>query len=122
MHMRVMNTALVPTENISQGMTIVVWEKGKLTMNKFKLTYLEREVLVAFAKCNLKPSKASSMLHMCIASVDYHLNKIFDKTGIDPRTFFGCASLLNARNIYQDKACFIVYDGGNERIEFKEEQ
>lgn len=103
-------------------MTIVATEKGELTMNKFKLTCLEREVLIAFAKCNLKPSKASSMLHMCIASVDYHLNKIFDKTGIDPRTFFGCASLLNARNIYQDKACFIVYDGGNERIEFKGEQ
>ena len=88
-------------------------------MNKFKLTYIEREVLVAFAKCNLKPTKASKILHMCLASVEYHLNKIFDKTGIDPRTFFGCASLLNARCIYQDKACFIVYDGGNERIEIK---
>lgn len=91
-------------------------------MNKFKLSYIEREVLIAFAKGGMKPSKASGMLHMCITSVDNHLNKVWKKTGIDPRDFFGLACLLNARCIYQDKACFIVCDGGNERIEFKGEQ
>lgn len=89
------------------------------TMNKFKLSYIEREVLVAFAKCNLKPSKAAKVLHMCITSVNYHLNKIWKKTGIDPRNFFGLVSLINARCIYQDNVCFIIYDGGNERIELK---
>lgn len=88
-------------------------------MNKFKLSYIEREVLIAFAKCSLKPSKAAKVLHMCITSVDNYLNKIWKKTGIDPRDFFGCACLLNARCINQDKACFVVYDGGNERVELK---
>lgn len=92
------------------------------TTNKFKLTHLEHEVLIAFAKGCMKTSKAASMLHMCSASVDSYLCKIYQRTGINPRNFFGLACLLNARCIYQENACFIVYDGGNERIEFKGEQ
>jgi sugar diacid utilization regulator len=88
-------------------------------MIKFKLTYLEREVLVAFAKGGMKPSKAAKVLHMCIETVNRYLMKIWEKTGIDPKNFFGLACLLNARCIYQDNVCFIIYDGGNERIELK---
>lgn len=89
------------------------------TMNKFKLSRLELEVLIAFAKGGMRISKASDMLHMSSTSVDSYLCKIYQRTGINPRDFFGIGCLLNARCIYQENACFIVYDGGNERIEFK---
>lgn len=92
------------------------------TMNKFKLTYEERKVLIAYAKSNMKTSIVSKILQMSISSVNNHIQKIAKKTGVDPGDFFGLACLLNARCIYQENACFIVYDGGNERIEFKGEQ
>ena len=91
-------------------------------MNKFKLTSVEREVLTAFVQCGMRTSKVSKHLHMCITSVNFHLTKIWEKTGIDPRDFFGLVALTNARCIYQDKACFIIYDGGNERLVIKDNE
>lgn len=88
-------------------------------VNKFNLSSIECEVLVAYAKSGLIQSKAAKLMYMNSSSVIRYLNKIHKKTGIDPKNFFGLACLLNAKCVYQENACFIVYDGGNERIEFK---
>ena len=96
--------------------------KGKLTMNKFNLTLEERKILAIFAKCDMKVNMTAKVVYMCVASVENRLQKIQKKTGINPKDFFGLCALLNARCIYQDKSCFIIFDGGNERIEIRDDE
>lgn len=91
-----------------------------MTMNKFKLSRLEIEVLIAFAKGGMRISKASDMLHMSSTSVENYLSKIEQRTGINPRDFFGIGCLLNMRCYHQENASFLIFDGGNVRIECKE--
>ena len=101
--------------------TFPMW-KGKLTMNKFRLTHIESKVLITYAKCGMNIDKTSDCMRMPINTLQSYFLTIKGKTGIDPMNFFGLSALINARCIYQDKACYIIYDGGNERIEPKVEQ
>ena len=58
------------------------------------LTEDDISVMQAYADCNMKAARTAEYLRYSSSAVNYHLNRIQDKTGIDPRTFWGLTELL----------------------------
>ena len=65
-----------------------------------KLTEDDILILRAYADCNMTAARAAAHLSYSSGAVNYHLYRIEDKTGIDPRTFWGLTELLELLKKY----------------------
>ena len=60
------------------------------------LKQLDREIVLAFADHGMRESKAAAALHYHPGSVTYHLDKVREVTGLDPRNFYDLIKLVKA--------------------------
>lgn len=60
-----------------------------------KLSYQQKEIIVAMARCDLTVSRAAKELYRHRKNVDYHVCEIVRKTGLDPRKFYDMIRLLD---------------------------
>ena len=58
------------------------------------LTEFDREVLRRWDRENMLVGRTAKALHLHPNTVRYHLNKIMQETGKDPRSFWGLTVLL----------------------------
>lgn len=58
------------------------------------LTEADVQVIQAMAQCDMDSTKAAAMLHYHVGSVKYHIKRIREKTGLNPRGFFDLCKLL----------------------------
>ena len=63
-------------------------------MNISELTDLDWEIIFGLADNDLKVATTAKKLFMCRGSIEYHIHKIFRKTGLDPRKFHDMVKLL----------------------------
>lgn len=55
---------------------------------------VEKEIVIAFAKCNMNLSETARLVHMHRNSIVYQLEKIQKKTGLQPKRFFDLIKLV----------------------------
>ena len=55
---------------------------------------LEKEIVLAFAECNMDLSKTARKTYMHRNSIVYQLEKIQKKTGLQPKRFFDLIKLV----------------------------
>lgn len=58
------------------------------------LTSTDKECVVAYARSNMSVRKAGEFVHLNTNTVDYHLVKVLNKTGKNPKKFFELIELL----------------------------
>ena len=58
------------------------------------LSNLDKEIILAFAKYDMKPYRVAKNIYVCKATVTYHVKKIKEKTGFDIRKFYDLCKLL----------------------------
>lgn len=63
------------------------------------LTDIQREVLVAYAECNMNMSQAAKKLYMHHNNVAHHLELIRKKSDLNPRNLFDLIKLLQFTGI-----------------------
>ena len=63
-----------------------------------KLSDLDKEIILAFAKCDMRPTRVSKKIYVCRGTVIYHMKKIKEKTGLDIRKFYDLCKLLQMVN------------------------
>lgn len=63
--------------------------KGKTTLKQEHI-----QTLIAFAKCDMNIQATASCLQIVRRTVDYRLDSVHKRTGIDPKTFWGLVKLL----------------------------
>ena len=59
----------------------------------------DREVLIAFAECNMNRSKTARKLMYHRNNILYHLQKIREETGLNPYRFFDLVKLLQNEGV-----------------------
>ena len=64
-------------------------------MDRGKLTTTDREILLQFAESNMCVKSTAAAVNLHENTVRYHLNKIMQETGKDPRSFRGLTELLS---------------------------
>ena len=52
------------------------------------MTEIDAIVILAFARCSMNANETARKLAYNHNSIHYHLNKVKDHTGLDPRNFF----------------------------------
>ena len=67
------------------------------------ITQLDMDVLVAFAENGMVASRVARQLFMHRNTVEYHLEKVKTKTGLDPRNLFHLAELLGVEVVINKK-------------------
>ena len=67
-------------------------------MNKIELSEMDKELIVAFAKHDMRPYRVAKSIYVCKATVTYHIKKIKEKTGLDMRKFYDLCKLLEMVN------------------------
>ena len=82
-----------------------------------RLSKKELSVLTAYAKGKMISVNAAAELGRSDTYVRNYLKKISERTGVDPRNFFGLCALLGIRSVGNKDVCFVFYDGGSERID-----
>lgn len=60
----------------------------------YRLSEVRREVILAFADCNMNLSEVGRKLYMHHNTVKYHLERTKAITGIDPCNFYGLVDLV----------------------------
>lgn len=64
------------------------------------MTEQEAEIILAFARNNMRLNHTAQALHYHVSNVRYHFEKIEKKTGLNPRSFYDLLKLLrNAKQI-----------------------
>lgn len=58
------------------------------------LDYVDRKIIIAYAKNNMRAKWAAKQLGVYWNLVYRRMDKIFDKTGLDPRNFFDLQKLV----------------------------
>lgn len=58
------------------------------------LTDLEKEIILAYAECNMNATKASEKLFMGRTSIQWHFPKIKAKTGLEIWKFYDLVKLV----------------------------
>lgn len=58
------------------------------------MTERQRDVVLGYAECNMNTVATGRKLYLSYVTVGYHLNKIRESTGIDPRSFYGLCKLV----------------------------
>ena len=64
------------------------------------LSNLDREIIMAFAKYDMKPYRVSQNIFLSKATVMYHAKKIKKITGLDIRKFYELCELLEMMDEY----------------------
>lgn len=95
--------------------------KLEILMGK-RLTSEECKLLASFAKGDMRCVKAAEELGCSDVNVRKHLNEISERTGIDPRSFFGLCALLGIRSVGNKDVCFVFFDGGSERFDLNKHE
>lgn len=54
----------------------------------------QARIIVAMAENNLRPQRVAKALHYSRTNVDYHVQRVRELTGKDPRDFFDMCELL----------------------------
>lgn len=62
--------------------------------NAYKLDYADRKIIIAYAENNMRAKWAAKQLGVYWNLVYRRLDKIFDKTGLDPRNFYDLHELV----------------------------
>lgn len=62
------------------------------------LTNTEKEFILAYAKCDMNGKRTGRQLNYHYTNVYYHLDRIQEKTGLDPRKFYDLIKLLEGVN------------------------
>ena len=62
------------------------------------LSETAREIIIAYASTNMNASATAKKLFRDYNGVEYHINRIKEKTGLDPRNFFDLCKLVSAVN------------------------
>lgn len=65
-------------------------------MSDIKLTQTESEILMAFVDARLNVCKTARMTYRHRNSINYHLERIKRRTGLDPRGFSDLVELVEA--------------------------
>lgn len=60
-----------------------------------KLTDLDREVVLAYADCNMCWYATARKLYMANGTADYHLRKVHKLTGLNPKRFYDLVKLVD---------------------------
>ena len=58
------------------------------------LTEVDRAVLLSYADNNMNMSATARDSYLCRGSVEYHLNRVRQKTGLDPFKFHDLVELI----------------------------
>ena len=69
-------------------------------MREKGLSNLDREIIIAFAKYDMKPYRVSNNIFLSKATVMYHIKKIKKITGLDIRKFYELCELLKIMDEY----------------------
>ena len=59
-----------------------------------KLTDMDIKILIAFADNDMNSSKAGRQQYMHRNSINYHLERVKEKTGLNPFNFYDLVKLL----------------------------
>ena len=59
-----------------------------------ELSKLDKEIIMAFAKYDMRPYRVSQNIYMCKGTIIYHAKKIKEKTGLDVRKFYDLCKLI----------------------------
>lgn len=62
------------------------------------LTETDKRIVAAYAKNDMNCNRTGDALHYNHTSVHYHLNRIREITGLDPRKFYDLIKLLEEVN------------------------
>lgn len=60
-----------------------------------ELTDAERETILAYAKCDMNVSATSEAVFTSRNAVDYRLQRIKEKIGLDPKCFYDLVKLVD---------------------------
>lgn len=66
------------------------------------MSITDKEILIAFAECNMNASETARVLIYHRNNVDYHLERIEEKTGLDPKCFFDLVKLLQNEGVIKN--------------------
>ena len=66
--------------------------------DKTKLSGIQKKILLLYAENDMKLERVKRKLFYARGTLDYYLDQIRVKTGIDPRTFYGLAELVQKVN------------------------
>ena len=59
------------------------------------LTMKQAQVILALAECDMSSSQAAHVLHHHQNAVYYHIQKIRERTGLDPKCFYDLCKLVD---------------------------
>ena len=63
-----------------------------------ELSNLDKEIIRAFAKYDMRPYRVAKNIYVCKATITYHVKKIKEITGLDIRKFYDLCKLLERVN------------------------
>lgn len=58
------------------------------------VTYTQKQIIKAFARCDMNAARTAKETMYSHQNVDYHLRMVQIKTGLNPRCFFDLIRLL----------------------------
>ena len=58
------------------------------------LTERNKEIILALAECNMNQSEVSRVKYLHINTVIFHIQKIRENTGLDPKNFYDLIKLV----------------------------
>lgn len=59
-----------------------------------ELTPRQARIVLAMAESDMRYSKVGAVLHYHRNTIDYHITKIWEKTGLDPKKFYDLCKLV----------------------------
>lgn len=64
------------------------------TMEQARLTPRMREVVLALAECDMNTSRAAGRIYLSRGCIEYHIRRIRERTGLEPRRFYDLEKLV----------------------------
>lgn len=58
------------------------------------MSELQKEVILTFASCNMNVCATSRRLYIHRNTIEYHLGKVKEETGLDPHNFYDLTTLV----------------------------
>lgn len=59
-----------------------------------KLNQMEKDIILSLARNDMRVTYAEKEMYMSLGSLRYHINKIKEKTGLDPKKFYELIELV----------------------------
>ena len=66
--------------------------------DKKELSDMDKELIMAFAKYDMRPYRVAKNIYVCKSTVLYHIEKIKETTGLDMRKLYDLCKLLEIIN------------------------